>query len=109
MLTFASWNDVDLGTARDDSNRTTFLVSSLADIPDRIPAKAQATGHAKCILFSEGLPVEALPSRLPRLDIRDAHRLHIAKERELSRIASLLFRLIQGITQSDGPRRIVDA
>ncbi len=109
MRTYDSWNDVDLKTLRDDSNLTTFFVSRLADIPDRIPAKAQAKGNTKHILFSEGLPIEALPSRLPRLGIRDAHRLHIARESELRRIADLLSRLVRGITQPNGPRLIVDA
>ena len=109
MLTYASWNDVDLGTAHAALDRPTFFVSRVADIPERIPAKARTAKQAKHLLFAEGLPVEALASRLPRLDIRDAQRLHIAREREPQQIANIVYRLVRGITQGDGPRRIVDA
>ena len=109
IVTCRSWSDVDLTKSNESSDLPTFFVSRVADIPDRIPAKARTRRQSKHLLFAEGLPVEALASRLPRLGIRDIERLHIAREQEPSQISNIVFRLVKGITQSSGPERIVDA
>jgi hypothetical protein len=109
MVTCPSWSDVDLRTGDKSSGLPTFFVSRVADIPDRIPVKARTRRQSKHLLFAEGLPVEAIASRLPRLGIRDIQRLHIARAREPSQISKIVFRLVKGITQPNEPERILDA
>ncbi|MFV1980820.1 MAG: helix-turn-helix domain-containing protein [Rhodothermia bacterium] len=87
----------------------TIFVSRLADIVEESAKKAREAGRAKHLLFSEGMPVEAVASRLPRLDIRDAHRVHIAREGDPKSISNIMYRLVSGMAQSKGAHSILDA
>jgi hypothetical protein len=87
---------------------TTVFVSRLADLPkSRVKLVSQA--KAKHLLILEGLPIEAMASRLTQLDIRSPERLHFAAERSSEHIADLVYRLVSGITNRKGPNPIVDA
>jgi hypothetical protein len=60
-------------------------------------------------LFVEDMPVEAIPSRIPRLHIRDAQRLHIAREGDKKGISAIISRAIGGIAFGKRHTGIVDA
>lgn len=109
MMAYRNWNEIDLTTAQVPSGSSTFFVSRVSDLPDRVPAKARIATQSKHLLFAEGLPIEAIASRLPRLGIRDARRLHIAREHDPGQITGILYRLVKGNAQPEGPHRIVDA
>lgn len=104
----SAWSKVDVGEIDESAFLSTLFVSRLADVPDRIPKKAK-TDRAKYLLFSEGLPVESLGSRLPHLGIRDARRLHIARESDLDAISNIVFRVLNGTSRLCRPQPVVDA
>ena len=89
--------------------QSTVFVSRLSDIPGESAYRFPAGGTYKQVLFLEGLPVEAVPARLLRLNIRDPQRLHIAARREPTAISDLVYRLVNGALQVNGMDRIVDA
>lgn len=109
LLAFDNWNDVKLARPIGSQKIQTVFVSRLGDIPDSIPADAQAGPTGKHLLFAEDMPVEAIPSRVVRLGVRNAERIHIAREHTPSTISGLLCRVIMGMVQQDGPHRIADA
>lgn len=109
LQTYSSWDEMELPKARLGQWISTLIVSRVADIPERLPARAPTDPLAKHLLFSEGIPIEGVASRLPRLNIRDAHRLHVAHERDPESIRNIVFRTLMGITDADGLERIVDA
>jgi hypothetical protein len=86
-----------------------IFVSRLADVVVDTAKRVRQTGRAKYLLFSEGMPIEALASRLPRLDVRDANRLHVAREGDAESIAAILFRLFRAIAQPKEAHSILDA
>lgn len=105
IKSFNSFAEVSLPSRK--SGMTVF-VSRLSDLPKgRIKLQVQA--KAKHVLVLEGLPIEAMPSRLTQLDIRSPERLHLAAERSAEHIADLVYRLLSGITNRKGPNPIVDA
>jgi hypothetical protein len=80
----------------------------LADISEEAAKKTKGIPKSKYLLFSDGLPVEALASRLARLDIRDPMRFHLAHERGKD-VFGVIHRLLRGLSQVDGAAPIVDA
>jgi hypothetical protein len=86
----------------------TFFVSRLADISEEAAKKTRGTPNAKYLLFSEGMPIEALAPRLARLDIRDAKLFHLAHERG-EEVFGVIHRLLRGLSQTDDGTSIVDA
>ena len=105
LLTFSRWEDVVLPSRR----ASTLFVTRLSDIPEEPGPRAWEGAETKHLLFLEGLPVEAVPSRLVRLNIRNSHRLHVAAERDAGSISDLVYRLVSGMAESGGPKPIVDA
>jgi hypothetical protein len=87
-----------------------LVISRLADIPEGAAA-TRIVGHRdrKFLLFVEDMPVEAIPSRIPRLHIRDAQRLHIARERDKKGISAIISRAIGGIAFGKQHTGVVDA
>lgn len=86
----------------------TIVVSSVADLSSA--ERPRTTGaDARHLLFLDELPIEAVAGRLPQLDIRSPHRLHLAARRSSKQIEDLLYRLVLGITTLNGPQPIVDA
>jgi hypothetical protein len=61
--------------------------------------KAREAGRVSHLLFSEGMPIESLASLLPQLDIRDAHRIHVAREEDPESISEILYRLVRAMSQ----------
>jgi hypothetical protein len=61
------------------------------------------------LVFVEDMPVEAISSRVPRLNVRDSRRLHIARERNPGAISAIIKRAISGLAASQDRSRIVDA
>jgi hypothetical protein len=107
LQSFSSAEEVRLPKQR--AGRTVF-VSSLADLPEEGAKGAlQSAGESKHLLFLEGLPVEAVPGRLLQLDIRNPHRLHVVAERSADLVVELIYRLVSGMADADGPQPIVDA
>ncbi len=102
LLTFSRWEEAVLPPGH---VVPTVFISRLSDIPKQAKAKAKA----RHLLFLEGLPVEAVPSRLVQLHIRNPHRLHVAAQRDHRAISDLVYRLVSGMAQSDGANPIVDA
>src|SRR3990172_2412043 len=108
LLTFQSWNEVAIPPTPRKMTPTIF-VSRLADIVAGAAKKTRKAGRAKYLLFSEGLPIEAVASRLPRLDVRDANRVHIARESDAESIAQIMYRLFSAIAQPKESQSILDA
>ncbi len=108
LLAFDRWQDVDLEPVQAPEVETVF-VSPLRDIPERVPPGAQAGSSGRHLLFAESLPVEAIASRLVGLGVKNAQRLHIAREDTSAAISGLLFRVFSGAIENDGPQRIADA
>jgi DNA-binding transcriptional regulator YiaG len=106
LLSFASMEDVKLPAIR---SQFTLFVSRLSDLQQKSLERASTSSTSKQLLFLAGLPVEAVASRLLRLNIRNPERLHIAAERDETSIAELIYRLVRGMAQSDGAQPIVDA
>lgn len=104
-----TWGDVSSAVSRRSATAPMCFISRIADIPDKLPPRVSGAKLSKYLLFAEGLPVEAIASRLPRLGIRDAERLHIAREQNPREVSSVISRLVAGISSPDGPTRIVDA
>ena len=98
--------DVKLPATRPQS---TLFVSRVSDITQKSLARASIGSTSKQLLVLEGLPVEAVASRLLCLNIRNPERLHIAAERDETSIAELIYRLVRGMVQLDGAPPIVDA
>ena len=108
VLAFPDWDEVDV--PRGDERKTiTIFISRVADIVEDAAKKARDAGRVRHLLFSEGMPVESLASRLAPLDIRDARRLHIAREQDPASIAEMLVRLVRVMAQSKRAGRILDA
>ncbi|MCX7427648.1 MAG: helix-turn-helix transcriptional regulator [Planctomycetia bacterium] len=108
LLTFPSWYEVVIPRTPRKPVPTIF-VSRLADVVVEAAKKAREAGRSKHLLFSEGMPIEALASRLPRLDVRDANRVHVAREGDAESIAAILYRLFRGIAQPKEAHSILDA
>ncbi len=106
---FDRWSDVTLGNERAKSEVETVFISRLSDIPDRIQQEAHAGPTSRYLLFLESLPVEAITPRILRLGVRNPCRLHIAREDTPAAISGVVHRMIAGMMQVDGPRRIADA
>ena len=107
--TYRSWQNIQRSSLPARPRSITIVVSRLSDIPDRSIHGVFGTSTVKHLLFTEGLPVEAVASRLSRLGIRDARRLHVAHESEPDEIFRIVCRLIQGNAQTQRPQFIVDA
>ena len=87
-----------------------LVISRLADIPEDADAIPIAGNRdRKYLLFVDDMPVEAIPSRIPRLHIRNAQRLHIARERDKKGISAIIARAIGGIAFGKQHKGIVDA
>lgn len=94
----------------EDQVARTIYVSRLDDLPPESRKKSlPASSESKHLVFLSGLPIEAMPTRLLQLDIRNPHRLHLAAEREHSLIVDLVYRFLSGMVHADGPQPIVDA
>lgn len=107
LLEFTAWNKVK--TKRTSTRPETFFVSRLADISAESAKQTKAAGKAKYLLFSEDMPIESLATRLTRLDIRDEHRLHVARERNAAERLQVIHRLLSGVSQAAGAAPILDA
>ena len=108
LLAFDSWQDVELAQERAQEIETVF-VSSLGEIPERVPREAQTGSSGRHLLFAESLPVEAIASRLVSLGVKSAQRLHIARKETSQEITELLFRVFAGTVEDDSSKRIADA
>ena len=109
VSTFRDWSDVvwkNIGRTR---TGTTLIVSRLADIPENVKVFATAGNERRNLVFVEDMPVESISSRVLRLNVRDSHRLHIARERNLDAISAIIKRAISGLAVSKDRNRIVDA
>ena len=108
LLAFDDWEDVDV-PRRDERSTTTIFISRLADIVAEAAKKAREVGRARHLVFSEGMPIESLASRLPQLAIRDAHRIHVAREGDPESISEILYRLVSAMAQPREAPTILDA
>lgn len=108
LLTFQNWNEVSIPPAPRRTAPTIF-VSRLADIAVEAGRKSRGVGRPKHLLFSEGMPIEAVASRLPRLDVRDASRVHVARKTDVGAIAEIMYRLFRALAQPRDAHSIVDA
>ena len=108
LVAFDRWQDVKLVQERAQKIDTVF-VSSLGEIPERVPHEAQTGSSGRHLLFAESLPVEAIASRLVSLGVKSPQRLHIAREETSQEITELLFRVFAGTVEDDNSKRIADA
>ena len=106
---FDRWGDISWDRMKGNAESPLLVISRLADIPE--DAAIESVGHRdrKYLLFVEDMPVEAISSRIPRLHIRDAQRLHIARERDKKDISAIISRAIGGIAFGKQHTGIVDA
>ena len=100
---------VDKGAVLKAQQHAALLVSRLADITKETLERACVTASTRQLVFLEGLPVEAVASRLLPLNIRNPERIHIAAQSDRSSMEELIFRMFSGMTESDGSHPIVDA
>lgn len=96
-------------TASAAPDQETLFISRLSEIPLRVPSKAHAGGAARHLVFANDVPVEAIPTRLMGLDIRDPHRLHVAREESPDAVERLVYRVAVGLIRRDGHAQIADA
>ena len=108
LWTFQSWKKVKIPRTAQRPIQT-IIISRLADIAEEAAKISRETGRAKHLLFSEGMPIEALASRLPRLNIRDARRIHVARERDPESISDIMYRLASVMAQPRDVSLILDA
>jgi hypothetical protein len=87
----------------------TLVVSQLSDVTKRILEIVSAGATIKQLVFLDSLPVQAIPTRLMPLNIRDPKRIHIAAQRDPASMEALIYRLIRGLAIQDGSPTIVDA
>ena len=109
LFAYDRWNDVALEEEKAGSEVETVFISRLCDIPKIVRRPTNVGPKSRHLLFLEGLPVEAIASRLVRLGVRDPRRLHIARETSPSTISRLVHRMVAGMAHADGPKRIADA
>jgi hypothetical protein len=109
FIEFQDWLGAKGRSQRTGSTSQTLFISRLADISEESAKQTRAAAGAKYLLFPEGMPVEALASRLSWLDIRNEHRLHVAHEEKTEQIVDVIYRLLSGVAQTDGAKPIVDA
>lgn len=114
LLESTGWRDVDWNALRTEAGAPALVVSRMGDVPDDA-AVSGTGGERKHLLFVEDLPVEALSTRVTRLNVRDPRKLHIARKRDERSVAATIRRAIGGLTSGGGRaaagdfRRIVDA
>ncbi|MGA2617179.1 MAG: DUF2442 domain-containing protein [Thermoguttaceae bacterium] len=109
VSTFDGWRHIECSVARLEQSGSALLVSRLADIPEDAKALAAGGPQRRHLVFVEDMPVEAIPSRVSRLNVRDSRRLHIVMERNLPAISAIIKRAISGMAIIQDPSRIVDA
>jgi hypothetical protein len=107
LVSFRSWTTTPRTPA--SAARLTYFVSRLTDISEETAKQTKAAPGARYLLFSAGMPIEALATRLARLDIRDEKRLHLAHEQGDDEVFPVIHRLLRGVAQSDDQSLIVDA
>ena len=109
LIAFDQWSDVSLEADKASGAGDTVFISRLCDIPETVQRQVHIGSTSRHLLFLEGLPVEAIASRLVRLGVRNPHRLHIARETTPATISQLIDRIVSGMAHTDGPKRIADA
>ena len=109
VSTVADWHEIKWSVIGQEQSGRTLLVSRLADIPEGVKVRGSKGTERRHLVFVEDMPVQAIPSRVPRLNVRDAHRLHLARERKPAGISAIIRRAIGGLAISQDPMRIVDA
>ncbi len=110
VWSFNRWADISWDQISGTRAKRLLVICRLADIPEDASAiKGIGQRDRKHLLFVEDMPVEAIPSRVPRLNIRDPQKLHIARERDEKTITSIISRVIGGIAFGQQRRTILDA
>jgi hypothetical protein len=109
VSTYGGWQEVDWGGIKQGQPRRTLLVSRLADIPEDFASVGLGDSKRTHLVFVEDMPVEAISTRVPRLNVRNSHRLHIARERNRGAISAIIGRAISGMAGGHDRRPIVDA
>jgi hypothetical protein len=109
VTTVDKWESVDWNKIEQGSSGQTLLVSSLKDIPENANAPPSGAQRRKYLIFLEKMPIESISTRIPRLNVRDFHRLHLARESTSEEIAAILKRAISGLAIRQIHDRIVDA
>ena len=104
------WRDISWGQIRRNQTSPLLIVSRLEDIPTNGQAlKSLGQKQKRYLLFTENMPVEAIPARVPCLNVRDPHRLHIAQASDPHKIAAIIQRTIGGYLAEGRTARIADA
>jgi nitrite reductase/ring-hydroxylating ferredoxin subunit len=109
VVSFDGWREIDWGAIRPGPAGKLLLVCRLADIPEDVPVAQGTAMKPAHLVFVEDLPVEAIPARVSRLNVRDSHRLHLARERDEAAITAIIRRTIAGMAAREDRGRIVDA
>jgi nitrite reductase/ring-hydroxylating ferredoxin subunit len=109
VSTFGAWQEVAGRIVGSGQPGRTLLVSRLADIPEDAHTLGSGSKERRHLVFVEDMPIEAISSRVPRLNVRDARRLHLARERNPDAISAMIRRTITGIAVSQGRHAIIDA
>lgn len=107
---FRSWDAVQWSKLAKNRSTPLLLIARLKDLPaTQRPQQRPASGRPnRYLIFTEGMPVESLPSRMARLNIRDDSRLHVSTASDCGQAAALIRRTISGASTSNN-HRIVDA
>lgn len=109
LLAFDRWSESTLEAETPESGVETVFISRLSDLPSQAQYHLHTGSTSRYLLFLEGLPVEAVTSRILSLGVRHPRRLHIAREDTPDAVSGVIHRVIAGMAQSDGPKRIADA
>lgn len=109
LIAFERWSDSTLEAETPESGGETIFISPLSDLPLEAQHHLHPGAASRYLLFLEGLPVEAITSRIVSLGVRHPRRLHIAREDTPAAVSGVIHRVITGMAQRDGPKRIADA
>jgi hypothetical protein len=84
-------------------------VSRLTDLNEDVLKRLKLSLVTKQVVFTGGLPVEAMTPRLMALKIRSPNRLHIAAKASSELEAEMIQRLVAGTAEGNEGQTIVDA
>ena len=103
------WERVCWSEIKKKQCEQSLLVCCLADIPENAPAAQMPGEVCKHLVFMKNMPAEALSTRVPRLNVRDSRRLHIARDLLPNDTLPIVHRAIAGMATGSERVRIVDA
>ena len=87
-----------------------LVVAALEEVSETLVQLRELSGRPKSyLLFSLGLPCEAIAGRVAELDVRAARRVHVSRAATDQEVETFIRRLLAELEADDGGDRILDA